>query len=89
VVTCVEAQQLPESATETAHFLMKVNSIFDSMNSRTKVSGNKFKCAVSNAADEHLKVPLETIEEGMEWVASWTALNAEKTLHALTDLNTH
>lgn len=55
--TAVSTGQLQtETATNTANFVSKINSIFDSMNSRTRFSKNPDKCALSKTNDHILNL---------------------------------
>lgn len=76
--TAVESSQLPPEAEQTAAFLLEVNNIFDSMNSRTQFNVNSRRCAISDSRNDHLQMPMKTIKDGINWVKSWKMKNFDK-----------
>ncbi|KAK9744167.1 hypothetical protein QE152_g8037 [Popillia japonica] len=55
------------TANSTSLFLLKMNNLFDTLNSRTLNNSNEFKCAVS---DRHILVE-ETMREAISWISTW------------------
>jgi hypothetical protein len=78
MVTAVQTLQLPPEAEDTATFIRRVNDIFDAMNSYTKFNLNPHKCAISDSKDKHLKVSLETLENGLKWVKTWSCIGKKR-----------
>ncbi len=62
----VQFGSLPASAKETADFVLKINNLFDCLNSSSRVHEYKFKSALT--IDSSL---LQYLDEIQEWLSSW------------------
>ncbi|XP_054276526.1 uncharacterized protein LOC128995529 [Macrosteles quadrilineatus] len=84
--TAVETGELPSSALDTAYLLKRLNNRFDVMNSTNKFHPNPYKCAISASTNSHLRKPLDTLVDDINWVKSLNMLHEKKRppcLHSL------
>lgn len=67
--TAIQTGELKSAtASNTAEFMLKLNNLFDCLNSRSFYDANTYKCALSE------KAPLveKTLRDAISWIESWS-----------------